>query len=90
MFDCTIVANVYSSYDCTFTIVVVTVPNKMNGKGVLAVVRYLMIAVALLHASRGARPRLQVVYGLDDVDNENTLECIGGGDNNVQPGATYT
>ena len=47
----------------------------MNGK---LVVRYLVIAVVLLHASRGQRPRLQVIYGLNDVDNTNGLECIGG------------
>ena len=46
-------------------------------KVVPVVVRYL-IAVALLHASRGARsrPRLQVIYGLNNVDNDNSLECI--------------
>ena len=62
----------------------------MNGKVLLVVVRYLVIAVALLHASRGQRPRLRVVYGVNNVDNENILECIGGENNIIQPGATYT
>ena len=54
------------------------------------VIRYLVIAVALLHASRGARPRLRVIYGLMEMENENTLECIDGVSNLIQPGATYT
>ena len=52
------------------------------------VIRYLVIAVALLHASRGQRPRLRVIYGLNDVDNDNLLECID--DHNlIRSGATY-
>ena len=39
-------------------------------------VRYLVIVVALSHASLGVRPRLTVVYGLNGVDNINELECI--------------
>ena len=61
----------------------------MSGKVLLVVVRYLVVAVALLHVSRGARPRLQVVYGLNDVDNQNELECYDG-DNFRRAGATYT
>ena len=60
-----------------------------NGKVVLVAVRSLMIAVALLHAGRGARPRLQVIYGLNEVDNKNSLECYNG-ENFIQSGATYT
>ena len=62
----------------------------MNERVLLVVVRYLVIAVALLHASRGVRPRLQVIYRFDDVDNDNSLECIDGVGNLIQPGATYT
>ena len=61
----------------------------MNGKVLLVVVRYLVIAVALLHASRGARPRLQVIYSLDDVDNKNELECYDG-NTLIQSGASFT
>ena len=61
----------------------------MNGRVLLVVVRYLVIAVALLHASRGARPRLQVIYGLNGVDNQNGLECYDG-DNFPRAGARYT
>ena len=61
----------------------------MNGRVLLVVVRYLVIAVAQLHASRGARPRLQVIYGLNDVDNINSLECFDE-ENFVQSEATYT
>ena len=50
----------------------------MNGRVLLVVVRYLVIAVALLHASRGATPRLFVIYHLNDVDNKNELECYDG------------
>ena len=61
----------------------------MNGRVLLVVVRYLVVAIAPLHISRGARPRLQVVYGLNGVDNENSLGCIDA--NNFRPaGATYT
>ena len=63
----------------------------MNGKVLLVVVRYLMIAVALLHASYslGARPRLLVTYSLNDVDNKNELECYDGS-TLIQSGATFT
>ena len=61
----------------------------MNGRVLLVVVRYLVIAVALLHASRGARPRLQVIYGLNGVDNQNELECYDG-NTLIQSGARFT
>ena len=60
----------------------------MNERVVLVAVRYLVIAVALLHTSLGAKPTLRVVYGLDDVDNKNELECLVGGF--LQSGATFT
>ena len=58
----------------------------MNGRVLLVVVRYLVIAVALLHASRGQRPILRVIYSLNDVDNDNSLECVDG---STRSGATY-
>ena len=63
----------------------------MSGKVLLVVVRYyyLVIVVALLHASRGQRPRLQVIYRLNDVDNENELECYDGS-TLIQSGARFT
>ena len=62
----------------------------MNRRVLLVVVRYLVIAVALLHASRGQRPRLQVIYGLNDVDNQNELECYDGSTFRIQSGARFT
>ena len=47
-----------------------------------------MIASALLQTSRGARPSVTVVYGLNDVDNKNELECYINGFR--QSGANYT
>ena len=61
----------------------------MNGRVLLVVVRYLVIAVALLHTSRGQRPRLQVLYGLNGVDNQNELECYDGS-TLIQSGARFT
>ena len=52
-------------------------------------VRYLVIVVALSHASLGVRPRLTVIYGLNGVDNINELECIDT-DNFRRSRATYT
>ena len=60
----------------------------MNERVVLVAVRYLAIAVALLHTSLGAKPTLRVVYGFDAVDNKNELECLVGGF--VRSGAIFT
>ena len=51
----------------------------MNEGVVLVAIRYLAIAVALLHTSLGAKPTLRVVYGVDGIDNKNELECLVGG-----------
>ena len=61
---------------------------EMNERVVLVAVRYLAIAVALLHTSLGANPTLRVVYRLDDIDNKNELECIVG--YFVRSGARFT
>ena len=41
----------------------------------LAATRYLMIAVAMLHTSLGARPQLQVSYRANGMDDRVSLEC---------------
>ena len=47
--------------------------------------------IALLHASQGgARPRVEVIYRLNDVDNVNELLCYDGVSNLTRSGATYT
>ena len=61
---------------------------EMNERVVLVAIRYLAIAVALLHTSLGAKPTLRVVYSLDDVDNKNELECIV--DGFIRAGAIFT
>ena len=62
----------------------------MNGRVLLVVVRYLVIAVALLHASRGQRPRLSVTYAaFDNDDSKTALECIDGTTNLIPPRSTY-
>ena len=75
---------------------------KMNGEALpyyaVLVVRYfLVIAIvhvlphaSLIHVSgAAARPRVQVTYRLNDVDNENELECYNDG-GFIQHGATFT
>ena len=61
----------------------------MNERVVLVAIRYLVIAVALLHTSLGAKPTLRVVYRVDGIDNKIELECLGGSFI-VQSGATFT
>ena len=60
---------------------------KMNGSLVLT---YLMIAVALLHTSLGEIPLLQVIYGVDGMDDQVSLECRERPSNILRSGATYT
>ena len=61
---------------------------EMNERVVLVAIRYLAIAVALLHTSLGAKPTLRVVYRVNDIDNKNELECLVGGF--VRSGAIFT
>ena len=61
---------------------------EMNERVVLVAIRYLAIAVALLHTSLGAKPTLRVVYRVDGIDNKNELECLVGGF--VRSGAIFT
>ena len=52
--------------------------------------RYLMIVVAVLHASLGETPQLQVTYSVDDMDDRVSLECHERSSGILRSGATYT
>ena len=61
----------------------------INCEFILPRLRYLTIAVALLHTSLGAKPTLRVVYRVDGIDNKIELECLVG-DFVVQSRAIFT
>ena len=49
-----------------------------------------MIAVAVLHASLGATPQLQVTYSFNGMDDQVSLECRERPSNLIRSGATFT
>ena len=52
--------------------------------------RHLMIAVAVLHASLGETPLLQVTYSFNGMDDKVSLECRERPSGILRSGATYT
>ena len=60
----------------------------MNERVVTVAIGYLVIVVALLHTSLGAKPTLRVVYRLNNVDNQNAVECYN--DDMLLSGVTFT
>ena len=56
----------------------------------LVATRYLIIAVAVLHASLGATPQLLVTYSFNGMDDKVSLECRERPSGILQSGATYT
>ena len=63
---------------------------KLLHSSTLTAIRHLMIAVAVLHASLGETPQLQVTYSSNGMDDKVSLECRERPSGLFRSGATYT
>ena len=63
---------------------------KLLHSSTLTAIRHLMIAVAVLHASLGETPQLQVTYSSNGMDDKVSLGCRERPSGLLRSGATYT